>query len=115
MAWFSRETDTPMSANNLSRRHFKPLLKRAGLPDVRLYDLRHTFATLWLESGGTPKDFAGDPWPFTNLRYSRYLQSRRAPHAARGDGTLRRAVYDLILRSSCGSNCGKSQIQERAA
>jgi integrase len=35
--------------------HFKPLLERAGLPDVRFYDLRHTFATLWLESGENPK------------------------------------------------------------
>jgi integrase len=43
-----------MSGNNLSRRHFKPLLERAGLPDIRLYDLRHTFATLWLESGEHP-------------------------------------------------------------
>ena len=25
------------------------------LPDIRLYDLRHTFATLWLESGEHPK------------------------------------------------------------
>jgi integrase len=52
---FPSTTGTPMSANNLSRRHFKPLLKRAGLPYVRLYDLRHTFATLWLESGEHPK------------------------------------------------------------
>jgi integrase len=40
-----------MSGNSLSRRHFKPLLARAGFPNIRLYDLRHTFATLWLESG----------------------------------------------------------------
>jgi integrase len=33
----------------------KPLLKRAELPNIRLYDLRHTFATLWLESGEHPK------------------------------------------------------------
>jgi integrase len=37
--------------NNLARRHFKPLAERAGLPkDATLYTLRHTFATLWLES-----------------------------------------------------------------
>jgi integrase len=52
---FPSKLGTPMSANNLSRRHFKPLLKLAGLPDVRLYDLRHTFATLWLDSGEHPK------------------------------------------------------------
>jgi integrase len=41
-----------MLRSNLSHRHFKPILKAAGLPaGVRLYDLRHTFATLWVESG----------------------------------------------------------------
>jgi integrase len=52
---FPSSTGTPMSHNNLNRRHFKPLLKKAGLPDIRPYDLRHTFATLWLESGEHPK------------------------------------------------------------
>jgi integrase len=33
---------------HLITRSFKPILKRAGLPDVRLYDLRHTCATLLL-------------------------------------------------------------------
>jgi integrase len=42
---------TPISHNNLNKQHFKPLLKKAGLPDMRPYDLRHTFATLWIESG----------------------------------------------------------------
>ena len=45
----------PMDRDNLAARHFKPLLKHGGLPDIRLYDLRHTFATLWLESGEHPK------------------------------------------------------------
>jgi integrase len=41
---------------NLSRRHFKPALKRAGLPEaVRVYDLRHTFGTLWAEAGEDSK------------------------------------------------------------
>jgi integrase len=44
-----------MDRDNLAARHFKPLLKRANLPDIRLYDLRHTFATLWLDSGEHPK------------------------------------------------------------
>jgi integrase len=46
----------PTNRDNLSKRHFKPILKKAGLPlDLRLYTLRHTFATLWLESGEHPK------------------------------------------------------------
>jgi integrase len=44
-----------MSHNNLNRRDLKPLLERAGVPPMRPYDLRHTFATLWLESGESVK------------------------------------------------------------
>ena len=34
---------------------FKPLLKRASLPDIRFHDLRHTSATLLLSAGVHPK------------------------------------------------------------
>jgi integrase len=40
-----------MNARNLTARSFKPLLKRTGLPDIRLHDLRHTCATLMLCEG----------------------------------------------------------------
>jgi integrase len=40
---------------NLMPRHFKPLLRRAGLPDIRFHDLRHTCATLLLTKGVHPK------------------------------------------------------------
>ena len=45
----------PMDRDNLAARHFKPLLKRAGLPDIRFYDLRHTCAALLLRQGVNPK------------------------------------------------------------
>jgi integrase len=34
---------------------WEPLLKRAGLPDIRFHDLRHTCATLLLTKGMHPK------------------------------------------------------------
>jgi integrase len=34
---------------------FKPLLKRAGLPEMRFHDLRHTCATLLLSKNVNPK------------------------------------------------------------
>jgi integrase len=37
---------SPIFIRNLDRRHFKPLLEKAKLPDIRLYDLRHSCATL---------------------------------------------------------------------
>ncbi len=36
-------------------RSFKKLLKKAGLPDVRFHDLRHSSATLLLSMGTHPK------------------------------------------------------------
>ena len=42
-----------MRRENLARRHFKPILEKAGLPkEIRVYDLRHSFGTLWVEWGG---------------------------------------------------------------
>lgn len=52
---FAASNGEPMSDKNIFRRHFKPLLEAAGLPDIRLYDLRHTCATLLLASGVNPK------------------------------------------------------------
>jgi integrase len=38
------------------RRHFKPTLRRAGLPEtVRFHDLRHRAAALTIAHGGSPK------------------------------------------------------------
>jgi integrase len=52
---FPSAVGTPLSHRNVVRA-FKDLLKRAGLPkSIRLYDLRHTCATLLLGSNVHPK------------------------------------------------------------
>jgi integrase len=52
---FSNTVGGPLEKGNVDRRSFKPLLKRAGLPSIRLHDLRHTAATLLLSLGEHPK------------------------------------------------------------
>src|SRR5207253_2036433 len=53
---FATKLGAPLLLRNLLRRHFKPLLVRAGLPgSIRLYDLRHTCATLLLSANEHPK------------------------------------------------------------
>ncbi len=47
---FASEAGTPIGGRNLIR-HFKIRLGRAGLPDIRFHDLRHTCATLLLRQG----------------------------------------------------------------
>ncbi len=44
-----------MNFRNVATASFEPLLKKAGLPDMRFYDLRHTRATLLLCCGHHPK------------------------------------------------------------
>jgi integrase len=56
---FATEIGTPLLTSNLTRRHFKPILKKAELSEnIRLYDLRHTCATLLLSAGKSPKVIA---------------------------------------------------------
>jgi integrase len=52
---FASEIGTPLLHGNLLRRHFKPIRDNAKLPKIRLYDLRHTTATLLLLAGENPK------------------------------------------------------------
>ena len=52
---FTTGVGTPMSRADLITRSFKPLLRRAGLPNIRFHDLRHTCATLLLLKGVHPK------------------------------------------------------------
>ena len=53
---FTAHNGQPIDHRNLVRRHFKPLLEHANLPqELRLYDLRHTCATLLLSAGENPK------------------------------------------------------------
>ncbi len=45
-----------LESRNITSRHFKPAVRAAGLSaDLRLYDLRHTHATLLLAEGVHPK------------------------------------------------------------
>jgi integrase len=45
---FASEVGEPLDRRYITTYHFKPLLMRAGLPQIRFHDLRHTCATLLL-------------------------------------------------------------------
>lgn len=49
---FPSEVGTTLSPRNLVR-HFKATLKKAGLPDIRFHDLRHSCATFLLAQGAS--------------------------------------------------------------
>ena len=52
---FTANNGEPLDEAKVNWRYFKKILKSSGLPDIRLYDLRHTCATLLLKSGTNPK------------------------------------------------------------
>jgi integrase len=52
---FACTNGSPLHERNLDMRHFKPTLKRAGLPSFRIYDARHSHITLLLLRGVSVK------------------------------------------------------------
>lgn len=51
---FSKPDGAPYDPSGVTHT-FKRIVKRLGLPDVRLHDLRHTHASLMLKQGIHPK------------------------------------------------------------
>ena len=89
---FPTTTGTTMSGTNLLGRHFKPLLKRADLPPVRLHDLRHTCATILLMAGKHPK-FVQEMFGHANISITLDTYS----HVIEGmDGGLADAMDDAL-------------------
>ena len=76
---FATRVGTSVNPANLVKRSFKPLLKKAGLPEIRFHDLRHTCATLLLGRGVHPKlvqELLGHATIAMTLdTYSHYLRS----------------------------------------
>jgi integrase len=52
---FAVSNGSPLDWKVVVQRHFKPVVKRARLPRIRPYNLRHTCATLLLASGENVK------------------------------------------------------------
>jgi integrase len=90
----------PIHERNLVQRVFKPLLRRAGLPNLRLYDLRHSFATLALRAG-TPVRLVSEQLghasvAFTLDTYGHVLEQSRSEAAER--------ISDLIFDGGPGTD-----------
>ncbi len=87
---FASRRGTPLDAQNVVNRHYKPLLKRAGLPPIRFHDLRHSCLSLLAQRGEPIRDLqalAGHATAaFTLQRYTHhYDASARRTAEAMGD------------------------------
>jgi len=57
---FPSETGSPMNAGNLRRRHLHRYLAEAGLPEMTLHELRHTFASIMLYEWRVPLEVVAE-------------------------------------------------------
>lgn len=81
-----------LEPNNMTRRHFLPAIKRAGVPIIRFHDLRHTAATLLL-LGGVPVKVVSERLGHSNVGitlsiYAHVLPSMQKDAAAIMDRLL---------------------------
>jgi len=76
---FASGQGKPLDAQNVVNRHYKPLLKRAGLPPVRFHDLRHSCLSLLAQRGEPIRDLqalAGHATAaFTLQRYTHHYKA----------------------------------------
>lgn len=89
---FTTARGEPIREEYLVKKHFKPLLRETGLPNIRLYDLRHTSATLALTVGVAPKvvseQLGHASAAFTLDTYSHVLPHMQDEAAAKMEATL---------------------------
>jgi integrase len=89
---FTAARGEPINEEYLVKKHFKPILREAGLPNIRLYDLRHTFATLALTVGVAPKvvseQLGHASAAFTLDTYSHVLPHMQEEAAAKMEAAL---------------------------
>jgi integrase len=69
----------PIRESRFVQDHFKPLLKSAKLPAIRLYDLRHTAATISLIAGISPKVISEQPG-HASVAFTLDVYSHVLPH-----------------------------------
>jgi integrase len=89
---FTTAGGEPINEEYLVKKRFKPILREAGLSDIRLYDLRHTSATLALTVGVPPKvvseQLGHASAAFTLDTYSHVLPHMQEEAAAKMEAAL---------------------------
>src|SRR5207248_9146314 len=109
---FTTARGEPMNEEYLVKKHFKPILREAGLPNIRLYDLRHTSATLALAVGVPPKVVSEQlghvSAAFTLDTYSHVLPHMQEEAAAKMESAL---LNDTSLTSLTSDPLSSHSLQ----
>ncbi|NRB78712.1 MAG: site-specific integrase [Saccharospirillaceae bacterium] len=82
---FSNSQGNAISSNAVNEKIWKPTLKCLNFPERRVYQTRHTAATLWLASGENPEWIARQ-LGHSNTQMLFRIYSRYIPNALRTDG-----------------------------
>jgi integrase len=86
---FANEIGQSVAPSTLAR-HFERIVKSAGLPHMRIHDLRHGHATMLMEDGVHPK-VVGERLGHSNTRITLDLYSHVTPR-------MQRQVSDRLER-----------------
>jgi integrase len=76
---FVNTSGNPLNERNLVQRNFQVILERAELPRIRLYDLRHTAATLAL-AAGVPAKVVSEQLGHASVAFTLDTYSHVLPH-----------------------------------
>lgn len=77
------EVGTPINHRN-TQRHFERLVRQAGVPRIRIYDLRHTATSLMIDAGADLKaasEALGHSDPRITMKIYRHVRSDQRAHA----------------------------------
>ncbi len=101
---FRTPKGTPLNLNNLRYRDFLPTIKRAGVPRIRIHDLRHFHASYLLANGADLASLSGrlghSSRAFTLATYAHMLPEGQE-HAAR--------IANGLLTDSAGFGASNGQ------
>jgi integrase len=111
--FFVNESGREIEPRNLTKA-MKKVMRKAGVPVIRFHDLRHTFATLGLRAGISPKviqEMLGHASVKITLDlYSHVLPGMQESAAEKIDAVLQdREDPDLVRRLGSGLGSGSSQ------
>jgi integrase len=90
------------SPKSLVNRSFKPFLKRAGLPNIRFHDLRHTAAATLL-SRRVPVRVVSEMLGHANISVTLQVCGHVLPHIQQAAADVTDAVF-RVLSSKLSSN-----------
>lgn len=99
---------TPLHPDTITRR-FNKLVNRAGVPRIRLHDVRHTYATLSLDAGIDPK-IVSDRIGHANMAYTLTIYTHRSTGR---DKTAAEKVASLIFGDDWQEPTGPTSSSHR--